>query len=267
MGKMQPRTIRALAAALALPTLALVAASATGATGSGGAPAPPVGVTATAGADAATVSFGGASGATGATGSSPAPAGSYFVTTQPGGKLTYGAGSPITVGGLQANVGYTFTVTASSRAGTGAPSARTAPVTTLAPPAGSAPPVLSALKVSLISFFAATSGGPTSAGHGSGTDISYSDSVAASVTVSVVRATPGFKHGTACLTHAAAGRHCTSFFLVGSFSHQDTAGPNKIHFSGRMNGHALAGGVYQLRLSATANGLTSATVKVPIDVF
>ena len=267
--------------ALTAATLALLTAATALAAGAGPPPAP-AGVTATPSADGATISFGAASGSTGASGSTSAtgqtgatgpgasshPGVSYMVTVTPGNKQVFGAASPITVGGLQPASAYSFTVTASNGAGTGLPSGRTPPMTTLAPAAGASPPDMSALKASLISFFAAPSGGPMTRAHGTGTDLTYTDSEAATVTVDVIRVSPGYEHGGSCLTHAAPTRkRCSSYELLGSFTKPDASGANSLHFSGRLAGHALPGGVYQLRLSATANGLTGNTVKVPIDVF
>ena len=264
--------------ALTVATLALLGAASAIAAGAGPPPAPE-GVTATPGADGAIISFGAASGATGASGSTSAsgqtgpaasshPGASYMVTVTPGNKQVFGAASPITVGGLQPASAYSFTVTASNAAGTGLPSARTPPMTTLAPAAGATPPDMSALKASLISFFAAPSGGPMTKAHGTGTDLTYTDSEAATVTVDVIRVSPGYEHAGSCLTHAAPARkRCSSYELLGSFTKPDASGANSLHFSGRLDGHALPGGVYQLRLSATANGLTGNTLKVPIDVF
>ncbi|HAI58874.1 MAG TPA: hypothetical protein DCM32_03245, partial [Xanthomonadaceae bacterium] len=47
----------------------------------------------------------------------------YTVTSNPGGLTGTGAVSPIVVTGLSNGVSYTFTVTATNSAGTGAPSA------------------------------------------------------------------------------------------------------------------------------------------------
>jgi len=84
--------------------------------------APAIG-TATAGNAQATVSF-----------TPPASNGgsaitSYTATSNPGGKTATGSGSPIVVTGLTNGTAYTFTVTATNSAGTGAPSASSNSVT------------------------------------------------------------------------------------------------------------------------------------------
>ena len=88
--------------------------------------APTIG-TATAGDSEASISF-----------VAPASAGGanitgYTVTSSPGGFTGTGAGSPITVTGLTNGVSYTFTVTASNAAGTGAASAASNAITPASP--------------------------------------------------------------------------------------------------------------------------------------
>lgn len=87
------------------------------------APGAPTGVTATAGAGQATVSFTAPS----STGGSPITG--YTVTSSPGGITASGASSPITVSGLTNGTAYTFTVTATNAIGTGPASAPSNSVT------------------------------------------------------------------------------------------------------------------------------------------
>ena len=82
-----------------------------------------------------------------------------------------------------------------------------------------------------------------------GTLISYTDSQAASATLTIYKVK---KHG-------KLGR-------VGSFTRSDTAGPNSFRFSGRVGGHKLKPGRYQLQVvSKNANG-TSNTATVSFTV-
>ncbi|WP_312317284.1 IPT/TIG domain-containing protein [Stenotrophomonas sp.] len=79
--------------------------------------APSIGTATVSGTGAVTVTF-----------SAPASDGGaaitqYTATAQPGGATATGVGSPLTVTGLTAGTGYTFTVTATNAAGTSAPSA------------------------------------------------------------------------------------------------------------------------------------------------
>ncbi|HUB76223.1 MAG TPA: fibronectin type III domain-containing protein, partial [Solirubrobacteraceae bacterium] len=189
------------------------------------------------------------------------PITSYTVTAQPGGEQATGAASPITVTGLAPDTAYTFTLTATNSQGTSAASAPSAPVTTL--PAAAAP-ALSHLALSLISFIAARSGGPTTRRHGVGTVFTYQDSEAATSTLTFYRVKLGRRRHGACLARA---KSCSIFKQVGSFTHVDVAGRNSVHFSGRVDGHSLRGGLYQVRIRASLDGATGNTVKIEFDVF
>ena len=91
------------------------------------APAAPTAVSATAGNTQATVSFT----APGSNGG--AAISSYTATASPGGAFATGAASPLTVTGLTNGTVYTFTVTATNTAGTGAASSPSSSVTPIAP--------------------------------------------------------------------------------------------------------------------------------------
>ncbi|MDI5840221.1 putative Ig domain-containing protein, partial [Shewanella xiamenensis] len=93
------------------------------------APSAPTIGSATAGDTQASVSFT----APASTGGAPILAGGYTVTASPGGATGTGSGSPITVTGLTNGVTYTFTVTATNSAGTGAASAASNSVTPASP--------------------------------------------------------------------------------------------------------------------------------------
>ncbi|MGD0980247.1 MAG: hypothetical protein ABR946_02075, partial [Solirubrobacteraceae bacterium] len=60
---------------------------------------------------------------------------------------------------------------------------------------------------------------------------------------------------------------CTSLLLVGTFMHVDVAGANKLHFSGRLSGHSLHGGLYQIRITPSLDGIPGNTLKVAVDIF
>jgi hypothetical protein len=106
------------------------------------------------------------------------------------------------------------------------------------PPAPSQPPVLSLLKLTPAAFRAVRRGASV-ARAATGTTISYSVSEASNTTFTVERA-------------ASRGRKLTP--VHGNFTHQDVAGTNRFHFTGRIGGRALRPGHY--RLNATPKSAT-----------
>jgi len=55
--------------------------------------------------------------------------------------------------------------------------------------------------------------------------------------------------------------------FVGKFTHADHAGANAFRFDGRMNGHSLPAGSYELALTARLNGLSSSTITVRFRIL
>jgi hypothetical protein len=83
--------------------------------------------------------------------------------------------------------------------------------------------------------------------------ISYRDTFAARTRFQVLR----------CI---AKHHGCSRLRPVGSFSHRDHAGANRLRFTGRLQGHPLTAGHYLLRATATLNGHRSKPDSVTFTV-
>ncbi len=130
-------------------------------------------------------------------------------------------------------------------------------------------PVITALKVTPSSFFAAPSGATisktskTTTKKTYGTTIAYSDSQAATTTFTVLSETPGNMQGKSCRKPSKSNKHgkrCTILKTIGGFTHTDTAGANKLRFSGRLGAKKLAKGSYKLQ--AVPRGVAGSGVTV-----
>jgi len=137
----------------------------------------------------------------------------------------------------------------------------TAPAPPPPPPPAPSAPVLGALSLSH-SLFRAASSGPTAVGAlSSGTVVSYTDSVAGTTTFSVQVATVGVLKSKSCVAapkHPKHGsKHCTLYKTLGTFSHSDVAGANRLKFSGRLHNHKLPAGSYRLVAVAKLGALSS----------
>ncbi len=155
--------------------------------------------------------------------------------------------------GLKANTLYHYRVVATSIDGqsTGADGTFTATGT----------PVIGSLKITPKSFRA-------TGAHG-GTTITYTDTKAATATFTVFLGESGVVRGKSCVKppRHGGGRRCTRYDKrVLTFTHTDSVGTNKVSFSGRIRGRALAAGSYQLMLSARAGHLTGKILTITFTV-
>jgi len=130
-------------------------------------------------------------------------------------------------------------------------------------------PLLSGLAISPSTFRAAASGPTASAKKNKkkppiGTKISYTDSQAATATLTIMRRSAGRSVGGKCVRPSksnAKKKACTRYVKAGAFKHKDAAGSNSLRFSGRLGGHRLAPGGYRLAVTAkNAGGKVSATL-------
>jgi hypothetical protein len=125
--------------------------------------------------------------------------------------------------------------------------------------------VISSAHLAPAAFRPAKAGSSTSNASGTGTTVSYQDSDAASTTVTVLKRTLGHLRAGKCLT-GGAGKRCTRTVALGSFVHDDTAGADQFHFSGRIAGHPLPPSSYLLALTPHANGHAGPTVRIAFKI-
>jgi hypothetical protein len=111
---------------------------------------------------------------------------------------------------------------------------------------------LSRLELAPDAFPAATQGPAIVARLDVGTIISYLDSFAGHTTFRVMR---------------CADASCGGVALVGKFTHHDRAGRNRLQFTGRLGGHALAPGHYELLVITVLDGQRSHRVAAPFTIL
>jgi subtilisin-like proprotein convertase family protein len=104
-----------------------------------------------------------------------------------------------------------------------------------------------------------------------GASVSYTDSQAAVATLTVLRQLPGRKIKGKCTKSKPASKskpRCKRYLPLGSFTHADVAGANKLKFSGRLKGRGLKPGRYKLAVVAKgADGKASNTLEAPFTVL
>jgi hypothetical protein len=131
------------------------------------------------------------------------------------------------------------------------------------------PPAISHLELKPGTFAGLSSGGSiaTKATKHKTSTVTYLDTQAAKTTFEVVELEKGYesshhvckalpKHG-----HLPAhAHHCTRDVSKGSFSHQDSVGPNSFVFSGRVRGHRLSPANYELEATPKLGTMTGKEV-------
>ena len=130
-------------------------------------------------------------------------------------------------------------------------------------------PGISGLALSPTRFRAAGSGPSATAARRRrappvGTTVTWRDAAAATATFAIQRPTAGRKSAGRCVRPIRANRRrarCTRWTTIGTFTHADTAGPNRLHFTGRIHGHKLTPGSYRLTATARIGRGTPSTAR------
>jgi uncharacterized membrane protein YgcG len=133
-------------------------------------------------------------------------------------------------------------------------------------------PALSRLRMSPSLFATSVRGGSAAARRHVGTVISYSDTQAAKVTLTVLTPRTGIRQGKRCVAPPRRGRirarsRCVRYVVLGSFTHTDRVGRNSLRFSGALGGHGLAPGRYRLQATPRAHGHTGRTVSMAFVIM
>ena len=164
--------------------------------------------------------------------------------------------------GLAPGATYHFAITATNSAGTTTTADATftdivTPPPPSSPPSGGGTKHLIAPQDSALSFthssFAARRARTTIGARRTrtpfGTLITYTDSQAATTTLTVQRRVRGALHRGRCTAVRAGshlGRRCWRYVNVGTVTHRDRAGQNRVGFTGSVRGFALSAGHYRM---------------------
>lgn len=181
--------------------------------------------------------------------------------------------APLT--GLTPGTTYHFRAVAIGAEGTGFGADRS--FTTPVPPIAISPPsplapVLSGLAISPSRFASERGRGASLAARTPrGAAISYSDSETATTTFTVLVLRRGYRVGAQCRAkppkhHAGRLRRCTLRVRVGSFTHADRVGAQRLRFTGRVGRRPLPAGRYVLQAQALSDGLRSRIVSAAFQI-
>jgi hypothetical protein len=141
-----------------------------------------------------------------------------------------------------------------------------------APGAGVPAPVLGRIAIVPAAFRAAGSGGSIATARRTGATVTYTDTQASTTAFTVLQARAGVMLGGRC---AAPPKHplhkdghaCTRYVAVGAFTHPDASGLNRFHFTGRVGGHKLPPGNYQLTATPHSNGIAGKIVSAHFRIL
>jgi hypothetical protein len=97
----------------------------------------------------------------------------------------------------------------------------------------------------------------------SGPSLTYTESEAANLTVTLLRSEKGVRHGKSCVAPSRHGhaRSCTRFVVISSVMRTDRAGRLTVHLNQLLRRH-LSPGTYRLDVTPRAQGKVGKTVRV-----
>jgi hypothetical protein len=98
----------------------------------------------------------------------------------------------------------------------------------------------------------------------SGLSISYTESQAASLTVTLLRSEAGVRRGKSCVAPSrhGHGRSCTRFVVISTVMHAERAGRLTVQLSQLLHQRRLSPGTYRLNVTPRAHGTVGKTVSL-----
>ena len=140
------------------------------------------------------------------------------------------------------------------------------------PGAGVPAPVLGPITIVPAAFRAAGSGGSIAISRRTGATVTYNDTEPSTTAFTVLQARPGVMLRGHCAAPPRHPRHkpghaCTRYVAVGGFTHPDASGLNRLHFTGRVGGHKLPPGNYQLTATPRSHGKAGTAVSTHFRIL